>query len=92
MPPRTFGEPTVDVPYLSLFRNTNFTLPSIYPFPTVTPSIQDNPFDVQSEFGISNGFKNPAFQRGFQPEDAQLKLGPIYIRFPRDAGRLVIHG
>ena len=86
--PRALGEPVMEVPYSTLFRNTNITTTSATIQPTVNPAVHADPFEFQSTVGIAglNGLKVPFIQRGFEPQNSTLKLGPIFIKIWRVEG------
>jgi len=88
--PRVFGEPQMDTPVSPIFRNTNITPLSARVDPTVTPGIHADPFELHSDFGFrGTGLKVPFVQRGFEPQNASLKLGPVYIKFRRVEGGMI---
>lgn len=90
--PREVGAPVMEVPYSSLFRNTNVTLPTNASIePTANPSIHADPFEMQSNLLFGGvGLKLPFVQRGFEPGNATLKLGPVFIKVWRvEAGTLL---
>ena len=69
------------VPQATLFRNTQ------YPYGTLTDPVPVGP-SVRTE-GVTADFKLtlpgltgglPFTQRGFEPQDADLKLGPFYFK------------
>ena len=76
------GEPAVGIPQRTLFRDTgapylhSLRTPALEPSVRPTESIDatfhlDMP-DVRGDF--------PLLARGFEPEDADLKLGPVYFK------------
>ena len=76
------SSPALGVPYSSLFRDTNApylnTLrdvrltPSLAPAESVNAGARVDMPDFRGRF--------PLFQRGFAPENADLKIGPIYFK------------
>ncbi|MEI8340016.1 MAG: hypothetical protein WCH43_00580 [Verrucomicrobiota bacterium] len=91
LPPRVFGEPVAQVPYSTIFRNTDITATSIRVQPTVTPTINADPFNFQSDFGATGaGLKVPFLQQGFEPQNSTFKLGPVFIKIWRVQGGVLV--
>lgn len=73
--------PTKDIPYRNLFRNTGVTRGLTTSDPRLTPTIRpaDN-FRVKGNLDLPDlRGRFPLLQRGFAPEDADLKIGPLYF-------------
>ena len=86
-----FGEPDDVAPYSPLFRNTNITATSVSIHPAVTPDIHADPFEMQSDFGFrTSGLKVPFVERGFEPENATFKLGPVFVKIRRAEGGVLV--
>jgi len=81
LPPRVFGEPIVNIPYSSIFP-TPLTF-GLIPFPELHPGTSSGGFQTGTVLGLGQrGLQIPIVERGFSPQNAHLKLGPIYIKFP----------
>lgn len=83
IPRNAYGEaPTADLPYHDLFRNTNTPYAIGTSDSRLTPSFR--PADtvrVRGNLDLPD-FRGrfPLLQRGFAPEDADLKIGPLYFK------------
>ena len=87
--PRAVGEPATEMPYTSLFRNTNITPTSANIQVGVAPAIHTDPFEFQFtnlKLGESGGLGIPFIHRGFEPQNCTLKLGPVFIKIWRVEG------
>ncbi len=81
MPANAFQPEPPAVNPASLFRNTQFPYGQLVTPPAVGPAV--NSESVTGEFkltlpGISGGV--PFLQRGFEPQDADLKIGPFFFK------------
>jgi hypothetical protein len=73
--------PAVGLPYSKLFKNTGapYTNP-IQPI-VATPSVHTESIDAYGTFGLPPVIATfPLIQRGFEPQDADLKLGPVFFK------------
>jgi hypothetical protein len=82
LPDNAYGETPAGVPYSNLFRNTG----APYLRPSASPSIHSdtNIGDSEGSLRLNAGrFSSfiPLLHRGFEPKDADLKLGPVFIDF-----------
>src|SRR5688500_18466098 len=75
------GDPAVGIPQRTLFRDTGAPYLDSVRTPALQPSIRAE--SVESTFhldlpDVRGDF--PLLARGFEPEDADLKLGPVYFK------------
>lgn len=81
VPPGAFQTDRVGVTQSSLFRNTTFPYGPLVTLPAVGPSLRsenataDFKLDLPS---LTGGV--PWMQHGFEPQDADLKLGPFFVK------------
>lgn len=80
IPPGAFQEDRVGIRQASLFRDTGFPNSSFSPEP-VGPRVRSE--NAEASFRLTLPTLNagvPFLQRGFEPQDADLKLGPVYLK------------
>lgn len=72
--------PTPGVSYSRIFRNTGapYTDP-LNPI-AVTPSIRTSSVQANATVGLPLVASFPLIERGFEPQDADLKLGPVFFK------------
>lgn len=81
IPPGAFETDRFGVRQSTLFRNTTFPYGNIFTPPAVGPELHGE--DINASFkltlpAISGGL--PWTQRAFEPQDADLKIGPFYFK------------
>jgi hypothetical protein len=81
LPEGAYGETPTGVPYSSLFRNTS----TPYLHPSGGASFQGEPKvgSTEGSIGLRTerfGANIPLLHQGFEPQNADLKLGPIFIK------------
>lgn len=66
--------------YSRIFRNTGapYTNP-LNPI-AVTPSVQTSSIQANTNFGLPLVASFPLIERGFEPQDADLKFGPVFFK------------
>ena len=81
--------PTVGVPYSKLFRNTGapYSNPS-YPI-GVSPSARTESVNARATLAVPINASFPLLQRGFEPQDADLKLGPLFFKLRELSGAVL---
>lgn len=73
--------PTPGVPYSKLFRNTGAPYTNPLQQIAVTPSVRTESVEARGTLGLPPIIASfPLIQRGFEPQDADLKLGPVYFK------------
>lgn len=79
--------PTPGVPYSKLFRNTGVPYTNPLDLPPVTPSVRTESIQARTTLGLpSINLGLPLLQRGFEPQDADLKLGPFFFKLQAVTG------
>ena len=79
-------EPAVGVPYSKLFRNTEAPYNNpLYPI-GVSPSARTESVTARGTLAVPINASFSLLQRGFQPQDADLKLGPVYFKLREISG------
>ena len=81
--------PTLGVPYSKLFRNT--TAPYNNPFYPigVSPSARTDSVTARATLEVPINASFPLLQRGFEPQDADLKLGPLFFKLREISGAVL---
>lgn len=81
--------PAVGVPYSKLFRNTSapYTDP-LNPI-ALTPSARTESVEARSTLSLPLHASFPLLQRGFEPQDADLKLGPVFFKLHAVSGAIL---
>ena len=73
--------PTPGVPYSRIFRDTGAPYTNPLNRPAVTPSVQTESVEARATLGLpSINAAFPLLQRGFAPQDADLKFGPVFFK------------
>ena len=73
--------PTPGVPYSKIFRDTGAPYTNPLQRPAVTPSVQTESVEARATLGLpALSAALPLIQRGFEPQDADLKLGPVFFK------------
>ena len=73
--------PTPGVPYSKIFRDTGAPYTNPLNRPAVTPSVQTESVEARATLGLpSLNAAFPLLQRGFEPQDADLKFGPVFFK------------
>jgi len=69
------------VPYSKLFRNTGAPYSNPLELPPLTPSVQTESVQAGTRLGLpALRLGIPLLQRGFEPQDADLKIGPVFFK------------
>ena len=73
--------PTPGVPYSKIFRDTGAPYTNPLNRIAVTPSVQTESVEARATLGLpSLNAAFPLLQRGFEPQDADLKFGPVFFK------------
>ncbi len=73
--------PTPGVPYSKIFRDTGAPYTNPLNRVAVTPSVQTESVEARATLGLpSFNAAFPLLQRGFEPQDADLKFGPVFFK------------
>lgn len=81
IPPGAFQPDRVGVSEATLFRNTTFPYGNIFSPAPVGPTVRSEDIQVSAKVNLPTfGGGLPWAQRGFEPQDADLKLGPFYLK------------
>ena len=73
--------PTPGVPYSKIFRDTGAPYTNPLQRPAVTPSVQTESVEARTTIGLpALSAALPLLQRGFEPQDADLKFGPVFFK------------
>ena len=73
--------PTPGIPYSKIFRDTGAPYTNPLNRIAVTPSVQTESVDARVTLGLpSINAAFPLLQRGFEPQDADLKFGPVFFK------------
>ena len=73
--------PTPGVPYSKIFRDTGAPYTNLLQRPAVTPSLQTESVEARATLGLpALSAALPLIQRGFEPQDADLKFGPVFFK------------
>ena len=73
--------PTPGVPYSKIFRDTGAPYTNPLNRIAVTPSVQTESVEARATLGLpSINAAFPLLQRGFEPQDADLKFGPVFFK------------
>lgn len=81
VPPGAFQNDQVGVTQASLFRNTTFPYGPLVTLPAVGPSLRSDSVSADFKLNlptITGGV--PWMQQGFEPQDADIKLGPFFLK------------
>ena len=80
--------PTPGVPYSRLFRNSGVSYTNPVPvLPPVSPSVQTESIQAGTRLSLpAIHLSLPLQQRGFEPRDADLKLGPLFFKLREISG------
>lgn len=81
--------PTVGIPYSKLFRNTGAPYNNPLNPIGVTPSAQTESINARASFVVPITASFPLLQRGFEPQDADLKLGPLFFKLRELSGAVL---
>jgi len=83
-------DPVIGIPEQSLFRNSRaLPLPNSRAF-LPTPSVQGGTMSEQVRLEAPNFNANfPLLQKGFAPQDADLKIGPLYFKLNAISGAML---
>jgi len=89
LPSNSFGEPQLGVPYSSIFRETGATFSN----PLRNPDVGMEPKigEATGEFHLWHGGLRlpPLAQRGFEPQNADIKIGLVFIKFRSLSGTVL---
>jgi len=81
VPNGAFQPDRLGVSQASLFRNTTFPYGSLVTLPDVGPSVRSESITGDFKLNLPNFSGGlPWAQRGFEPQDADLKIGPLYLK------------
>ena len=82
LPPGAYQTPpTPGVPYSKIFRDTGAPYNNPLNPIVVTPSVQTASVDARATLGLpALNAAFPLIQRGFEPQDADLKFGPVFFK------------
>ncbi len=82
LPPGAYQTPpTPGVPYSKIFRDTGAPYTNPLNRVAVTPSVRSESVDARLTLGLpALNASFPLLQRGFEPQDADLKLGPVFFK------------
>ena len=73
--------PVPGVPYSKIFRDTGAPYTNPLNRIAVTPSVQTESVEARATLGLpSINAAFPLLQRGFEPQDADLKFGPVFFK------------
>ena len=73
--------PTPGVPYSKIFRDTGAPYTNPLNRVAATPSVQTESVEARATLGLpSLNAAFPLLQRGFEPQDADLKFGPVFFK------------
>ena len=73
--------PTPGVPYSKLFRNTGVPYTNPVDLPPLAPSVRTESIEARTRLGLpAINFGGSLLQRGFEPQDADLKFGPLFFK------------
>ena len=73
--------PVPGVPYSKIFRDTGAPYTNPLQRPAVTPSVQTESVEARTTIGLpALSAALPLLQRGFEPQDADLKFGPVFFK------------
>ncbi|RYD71968.1 MAG: hypothetical protein EOP84_23975, partial [Verrucomicrobiaceae bacterium] len=74
-------EPAVGVPYRTLFRDTGAPYTNALRDLDLNPTIRGGSVDASFDLDVPDvRARFPLLDRGFEPEDADLKFGPVYFK------------
>ena len=81
--------PAIGVPYSKLFRNTDAPYNNpLYPI-GVSPTARTESVNARASLAVPINASFPLLQRGFEPRDADLKLGPLFFKLRELSGAVL---
>ena len=82
LPPGAYQTPpTPGVPYSKIFRDTGAPYTNPLNPVVVTPSVQTESVEARATLGLpALNAAFPLIQRGFEPQDSDLKFGPVFFK------------
>lgn len=81
--------PAVVIPYSKLFRDTGAPYNDPFHPLGISPSIHADSVQARATVALPIHASFPLLQRGFEPQDADLKLGPLFFKLREISGAVL---